>query len=96
MKVDVKINDEDKAIILLCSLPRSYDHLVTTVTYGKEDIMVEDIVATLLAHDQRRNNNATEESFGDAYLVRVIVVWKIREATRRKGNSVISARVGDM
>jgi hypothetical protein len=28
-KVDVKIDDEDMAIVLLCSLPDSYDHLVT-------------------------------------------------------------------
>ena len=34
-KVDVKIDDEDRAIILLCSLPESYEHLVTKLTYGK-------------------------------------------------------------
>ena len=66
----MKIDDEDRAIILLCSLPRSYEHLVTTLTYGKEDIKVDDIVAALLGHDQRRKNNAAEESFGDAFLVR--------------------------
>jgi hypothetical protein len=91
VKFEVKIDDEDRAIIFLCSLPRSYEHLVTTLTYGKEYIKVEDIVAALLAHDQRRKNNATEESFGDAF-----VVWKIRGATRRRGRGVLSARVGEM
>jgi hypothetical protein len=43
--------------------------LVTTLTYGKEDIKVEDIVAALLAHDQRRNN-VMKESFGDAFQVK--------------------------
>jgi hypothetical protein len=52
---------------------------------------MEDIVAVLLAHDQRRKNNAMEESFGDAF-----VVWKIRGATRRRGRGVLSARVRDM
>jgi len=70
VKVEVKVDDEDRAIILLCSLPRSYEHLVTTLTYGKEDVKVDDIVAALLAHDQRRKNNATEGSSGEALQVR--------------------------
>ena len=52
--VDEKIDDEDKAIILLCSLPGSYEHLVTTLTYGKEDINVDEIVTALLGHEQKR------------------------------------------
>ena len=53
-KVDEKIDDEDKAIILLCSLPGSYEHLVTTLTYGKEDINVDEIITALLGHEQKR------------------------------------------
>ncbi|KAL0301484.1 UNVERIFIED_CONTAM: hypothetical protein Sradi_6425200 [Sesamum radiatum] len=37
-RLDVSIEDEDRAIILLCSLLFSYEHLVTTLTYGKEMI----------------------------------------------------------
>ena len=50
-KVDVKIDEEDKAIILLCSLPGSYEHLVTTLTYGKKDVKVDEIVTALLGHE---------------------------------------------
>jgi len=50
-KVDVKIDEEDRAIILLCSLPGSYEHLVTTLTYGKEDVKVDEIVTALLGHE---------------------------------------------
>ena len=40
-KVDVKIDDEDSASILLFSLPGSHEHLVTTLTYGKEDVKLD-------------------------------------------------------
>ena len=34
-RVDVKIEEEDKALMLLSSLPDSYDNLVTTLMWGK-------------------------------------------------------------
>ena len=35
VKVEVKVDDEDRAIILRCSFQGSYERLVTTLTYGK-------------------------------------------------------------
>ena len=35
VRVDMQIEDEDKIIILLCFLPPSYKHLVTTLSYEK-------------------------------------------------------------
>jgi len=34
LSIEVKIEDEDKALILF-SLPPSYEHLVTTLPHGK-------------------------------------------------------------
>ncbi|KAK4391440.1 Retrovirus-related Pol polyprotein from transposon TNT 1-94 [Sesamum angolense] len=53
-RLKVSIEDEDRAIILLCSLPFSYEHLMTTLTYGKGTIKVDEITAALLAHNQRK------------------------------------------
>ncbi|GMJ01284.1 hypothetical protein HRI_003797600 [Hibiscus trionum] len=55
-------------MILLCSLP-SYEHMVTTLTYGKETIKVEEITATLLAHNQQRRNTC-ESSHADSLYVK--------------------------
>ncbi|KAE8683204.1 hypothetical protein F3Y22_tig00111213pilonHSYRG00462 [Hibiscus syriacus] len=68
-RLDVKIEDEDRAMILLCSLPPSYEHMVTTLTYGKETINVEEITAALLAHNQRKKN-AGENSQADSLYVK--------------------------
>ena len=35
--------DEHKALLLLASLPTSFDHLVTTLMYGKETIVLEEV-----------------------------------------------------
>ena len=48
-KLDVKLDDEDKAIILLSSLPPSYEHVVTTLTHGKDTVKTEEIISSLLA-----------------------------------------------
>ncbi|KAE8735061.1 hypothetical protein F3Y22_tig00000477pilonHSYRG00233 [Hibiscus syriacus] len=55
-RLNVKIEDEDKEMIMLCSLPPSYEHMVTTLTYGKETIKVEEITTALLAHNKMKQN----------------------------------------
>jgi hypothetical protein len=45
----------------------------------------EDIVAALLAHDQRRKNNATEEPFGDAFLVKGDRSVEDKKSNKKKG-----------
>jgi len=42
LALEVKL-EEDKALLLLSSLPSSYDHLVTTIMYGKETLELEDV-----------------------------------------------------
>lgn len=36
--MDIKINEEDSAILLLSFLPRSHEHFVDTMLYGKETL----------------------------------------------------------
>jgi len=39
LTVDVKIDEENKALILISYLPESYDHIVTTMLYSKETLI---------------------------------------------------------
>ena len=48
--VDVKIEEEDKCITLLCSLPNSWDNLVVAIgSSTKSTLKFEDIVSSLLS-----------------------------------------------
>ncbi len=71
-KLDVKLDDEDKAIILLCSLPPSYEHVVTTLTHDKDTVKTEEVISSLLARDLRRSkkNKATEAYQAESLLVK--------------------------
>ena len=44
--------------------------MVTTLTYGKESVKVDEIVTALLSHEQRRKNNLSEDPSGGAYVVK--------------------------
>src|SRR3954465_1608793 len=46
-KIDLKVDSKDQALILLCSLPRSYDAFVDTLLYGKVWISLEDVSSAL-------------------------------------------------
>lgn len=45
--VDVKLEDENQAPILLCSLLPSFDHFVDIILYGRDKINLEDAKASL-------------------------------------------------
>ena len=60
--VDVKINEEDKALILLSSLLELYDHIDTTMLYGKETLILEEVISTLLSNEIRKRQNQEERT----------------------------------
>jgi len=41
--LEVKLEEEDKALLLLFSFSSSYDHLTTTIMYGNEILELEDV-----------------------------------------------------
>jgi len=61
LPVDVKIDEEDKTLILLSSLPQSYDDIVTTILYGKETLILKDVTSTLLSNEIRKRPNQEEQ-----------------------------------
>ena len=41
--IDVEVDDEDQALMLLCALPDSYDSFKDTLLYGRESLSMSDI-----------------------------------------------------
>ena len=82
LAVDVNIDEKDKALILLSSLPESYDHIITTILYGKKTIILKEITSTLLSNEIKKRLNQKEQTRW---------VWWSREGKEKENEEKIQA-----
>ena len=68
--MEVKFEDEDKAITLLCSFPKSWDNLVTSISFSSVDVLDYDSVAGALLAEVMRRKSSQETSTSEAMLVK--------------------------
>ncbi|GJT93084.1 retrovirus-related pol polyprotein from transposon TNT 1-94 [Tanacetum coccineum] len=66
--IDVDINDEDRALMLLTSLSSSYDNFVETLLYGRESLTLEDVLSSLNSWELKKRTNAKD--YGDGLYVK--------------------------
>ena len=52
LQFQVTFDDEDKAILLLASLPQSYENLVTTLLYGNDTLKFKQVLGSLLPYNK--------------------------------------------
>nr|KYP51251.1 Retrovirus-related Pol polyprotein from transposon TNT 1-94 [Cajanus cajan] len=52
--IGVKVDDEDLVIILLCSLPKSYENFIDTMLYGRDSIIVNNVKDNLQFKELKR------------------------------------------
>ena len=62
LQFQVTFDDEDKAILLLTSLPSSYENLMTTLFYGKDTLKFEQVSGSLLFYNKtyKVSNNESQ------------------------------------
>ncbi|GJZ19084.1 retrovirus-related pol polyprotein from transposon TNT 1-94, partial [Tanacetum coccineum] len=56
--IKVKFDDEDLALLLLTSLPASYENFMDTLLYGHEALTLEDVMATLNSKEIKERSKA--------------------------------------
>ncbi|GJS83328.1 retrovirus-related pol polyprotein from transposon TNT 1-94 [Tanacetum coccineum] len=62
--IDVNIDDEDQALMLLTSLPSSYDNFVETFLYGRESLTLEDVLSSLNSRELKKRTDAKDDGDG--------------------------------
>ncbi|GJQ89422.1 retrovirus-related pol polyprotein from transposon TNT 1-94 [Tanacetum coccineum] len=68
--IDIEIEDEDRALMLLTSLSPSYENFVETLLYRRESLTMEDVLATLNSKELKKRTEGTKEETGDGLYVR--------------------------
>ncbi|GKB89902.1 retrovirus-related pol polyprotein from transposon TNT 1-94 [Tanacetum coccineum] len=89
--IEVKFEDEDLALLLLTSLPASYEHFVNTLLYGREDLTLEDVMATLNSKEIKERSKAKGDD-GEGLYVRGRT--DRRDSRQSMGNSRSKSRGG--
>nr|GFA30029.1 retrovirus-related Pol polyprotein from transposon TNT 1-94 [Tanacetum cinerariifolium] len=67
--IEVKFKDEDLALLLVTSLPTSYEHFVDTLLYGREALTLEDVMATLNSKEIKKRSKVKGDD-GEGLYVR--------------------------
>jgi len=52
-------------LILLSSHPESYDHIVAIILYGKETLILEEVMLTFLSNEIRKRLNQVDQERSD-------------------------------
>ncbi|CAL9005296.1 unnamed protein product [Prunus brigantina] len=68
-RMEVNSSMEDKALMLLTSLPPSYKHFWTTLMFGKVTLDFEYVVQDIMSH-QRMNQRSGENSQGEGLVAK--------------------------
>ncbi|GJU67191.1 retrovirus-related pol polyprotein from transposon TNT 1-94 [Tanacetum coccineum] len=67
--IDTAISIEDHALLLLTSLPLSYDNFIETLLYGWDTLKLEDVLATLTSRELQKMTKAKGDG-GEGLYVR--------------------------
>ncbi|GJR99472.1 hypothetical protein Tco_0315981 [Tanacetum coccineum] len=82
--IDTAISDEDQALLLLTSLPSSYDNFLETLLYGRDTLKLEDVLTTLISRELQKMTKAKGDG-GEGLYVRgdlVIEIWSMVQIVR--------------
>ncbi|KAK9190434.1 hypothetical protein WN943_019039 [Citrus x changshan-huyou] len=66
--VNVMLEDEDRALILLSSLPDSYEHFVDTLLYGRQTLTLKDVKNALESKDLKKILDFKDQATGDGFV----------------------------
>ncbi|KAH9780178.1 hypothetical protein KPL71_007988 [Citrus sinensis] len=82
--VSIILEDEDMALILLSSLPDSYEHFVDTLLYGRQTLTLKDVKNALESKDLKKRADGKEHIAGDGLVAKAKTEKKMYKDKKNK------------
>ncbi|KAH9680700.1 hypothetical protein KPL71_026653 [Citrus sinensis] len=82
--VNVMLEDEDRALILLSSLPDSYEHFVDTLLYGRQTLTLKYVKNALESKDLKKRADGKDQITGDGLIAKAKTEKKIYKDKKNK------------
>ncbi|XP_074378095.1 uncharacterized protein LOC141719617 [Apium graveolens] len=82
--LDEKLKDEDKAVLLLVSLPKKHNTVMTSLLVGKTKLDLDETIVVLLEAERLMKQESSDTSDGSAFVARE----DLRELKKNRGGSV--------
>ncbi|KAH9743695.1 hypothetical protein KPL70_003390 [Citrus sinensis] len=82
--VNVMLEDEDRALILLSSLPDSYEHFVDTLLYGRQTLTLKDVKNALESKDLKKRADGKDQITGDGLVAKAKTEKKMYKDKKNK------------
>lgn len=79
--MDVKVEEEDQPILLLSSLPKLFEYLVTIILDGNDTLKMEEVMTTLLSNKTRSKQGS---SIGEDLLIKINDSFRGRSKDKTK------------
>lgn len=93
--IEVSIDDEDQALLLLCSLPKCHAHFKETLLYGKHSLTFEEVKEALCFKDLNKRKEHKRSSVGEGLSVKRKVFRKYGKFEKKKGKGQHKSYGGD-
>lgn len=68
--IEIKVEEEDQALLLLISLSREYENLSDTLIFGRESLTLDEVQSALFSKDLKKRTESKEHDSGEGLMVR--------------------------
>lgn len=82
--IDVTLNYKDKALLLMSSLPKSYEYFVDALMYGRQTLSLDEVKSVLNTKELQGKQDHLGNGSGEGLTTKARLEWKKKKQGKNK------------